>query len=447
MTSLRQAIGLHIEPYFAEVSVRNVGAALGSSDEVRTTFYLPRQKISPCLTRFLAEMASRPAVIGVSCRYLERLAGFRLGGSTAQVVTAGFEHWSFFNPGVLERNGRPGPPRPALSSSDLSFGVRERISADGSVLEPLEIGELSAIADKLTLQKAKRVCLHFLHAPRNPSHQNSAAEFFRERGFEVFVPDESLNAVDEIPRWRMNVLQASLSGTFDDLHQEIRQALPAGWEETPIHFLGKDGWTPHGRPRHLAHCGTAIDDLWASHLEAPFVHFGLERWTAVDPNHRELSWRSPWGLLPIDGARREDLLIQPSHELESLIDSATEPTEGGFEPGPVCFGRGQKLLIFDLFGENARQDRRMAPWISDAGLQRRDDLLRALERHRKDVRLERPRLLSLLRERAHRHMSWLQADQPWRMVGPMASWVDPDGDTSLSTASLVSERLEREILG
>lgn len=435
-----QVIGLHIEPYFAEVCVRKAGAL----QESRALFYLPRQKLTPSLTKFLSELEVNEAVVAVSFRYLERLAGFRLGGSTAQVVTSGLEQWSFFNPGLQNADGHVPRPRPALCSPDLSFGVSERLSVSGDVLTPLQETELEAIADKLTLQKAKRVCLHFMHAPKNTSHQEKAAEFFRQRGFEVHAPVQSDDA-DEVPRWRLNTLQASLSGTFEDLKQEVAAALPENLRGSKIHFLGENGWS-EDRPTHLALCGTMADRLWSEHLKKPFVSLGLERWTVVDPSRTQKTWFSPWGPIPCEQPMREDLLIQPGQVLESVADFSEDPADGGFEPGPVCFGRGQKLLVFDLFGENAAAEPSMKAWIAESGVQRRDDLLRALERSRPGFRANRTHLMGQIRDRLRRHVSWFAGDTDIPWVGPMASWLDERSKEKASTASLLAAKAAKDLL-
>ena len=68
-----------------------------------------------------------------------------------------------------------------------------------------------------TLQK---VAIHFLHAKTNPIHQNQVVEYFKNKGYEVFLPSTTPQ-VDEGARWHRNLLNASLKGSYDEIKKEL----------------------------------------------------------------------------------------------------------------------------------------------------------------------------------------------------------------------------------
>ena len=64
---------------------------------------------------------------------------------------------------------------------ELRLEVSERMSAEGSVILPLDEAELTAAANKLLALGAEALVIHFLHAYANPAHERRAAEIVRER--------------------------------------------------------------------------------------------------------------------------------------------------------------------------------------------------------------------------------------------------------------------------
>ena len=65
--------------------------------------------------------------------------------------------------------------------------ARERLAADGSVLEPLDEEHLAAEFAAARKDGVRAVAIAFLHAVRNPLHERRAAELARAAGFEEVV--------------------------------------------------------------------------------------------------------------------------------------------------------------------------------------------------------------------------------------------------------------------
>jgi N-methylhydantoinase A len=100
----------------------------------------------------------------------------RRGARTALVTTRGFEDVL-----VIGRQARPelynlaAVRPPPLVSEELRFGLRERITADGKVLEPLADDELAALVKKLTKAKVDSVAVCLLFSFANPVHEKQVA--------------------------------------------------------------------------------------------------------------------------------------------------------------------------------------------------------------------------------------------------------------------------------
>ena len=112
----------------------------------------------------------------------------RKGARTALVTTKGFRD-------VLEiaRGNRPDPfdlyyqRDEPLVPRERRFEVDERVDAQGTVLQPLDVAELEALAHVLRAAKVDAVAVCFLHAYANPVHELLAAETLRRALPDVFV--------------------------------------------------------------------------------------------------------------------------------------------------------------------------------------------------------------------------------------------------------------------
>ncbi len=106
----------------------------------------------------------------------------RSGARTALVTTEGFRD-------VLEI-GRASRPRafdldyqrpPPLVPAAMRLELRERIAADGSVLQPLREQDLDLVATELEALQVDAVAISLLNAYRNPTHEQEAVRYLRRR--------------------------------------------------------------------------------------------------------------------------------------------------------------------------------------------------------------------------------------------------------------------------
>ena len=79
-----------------------------------------------------------------------------------------------------------------------SLEVRERLDAEGRVLEPLDVGEVRAAVRRLRDEGVEAVVICFLHSYLNPAHERAAAAIVREE-----MPDAWLSVSSEVcPEFR-----------------------------------------------------------------------------------------------------------------------------------------------------------------------------------------------------------------------------------------------------
>jgi len=112
----------------------------------------------------------------------------RKGAKTALLTTEGFRDVLLIGRGnrkdafnLFFHRPRPLVPR------DLTFEVRERMTARGDVFTPLDEAQLEALCERLALLEIDAVAISFLHSYANPAHERAAGEIVARKLPGVFV--------------------------------------------------------------------------------------------------------------------------------------------------------------------------------------------------------------------------------------------------------------------
>jgi len=99
---------------------------------------------------------------------------------------------------------------PALHGSSIE--VCERLAADGTVVEPLDLESLRSPALELIDRGVTIAAVSLLHSYRNPAHEQAVATFLRELGFShVSVSSDLAAFIKAVPRAATAVVDAILS--------------------------------------------------------------------------------------------------------------------------------------------------------------------------------------------------------------------------------------------
>lgn len=343
-------LALHIGISFAE-------AALWQDKNLIATrrFYLPSEPIASHLGKFLQEQAATPDRVIVASRYLEKVLDSRLGGTVAQIVTEGFETWPILRQPVLTEQFTLQPYRQApLASQELIFGLSARMDAHGNELKPIDVAELENILTKFKAAGVKRVCVNLLFAQMNDSHQTQVADFFGKHSFEIFAAPRAKDSSDEMPSWRKNLINACLSGVFQEHFDEIAKAIvSSGGSRDSIYFINSNGEPFQKDSSQIASSLFGWSHALANSLpqeDTAVLYMGLESFYTIENGNPQALWKSPWGPIEAKTCTHNRLFMQPTLEVINVpmggIGLGEE--ELGYEPGPVCLGRGLRPTAIDL---------------------------------------------------------------------------------------------------
>jgi N-methylhydantoinase A len=234
------------------------------------------------------------------------------GTPTALLTTEGFEN--LLEIGTQQREnlfGLQPLKQSSLVPRDLAFGVTERTLADGSIEVELDEKEIEFVISKLELSETKSVAVCFLHSKINPTHEVQVAEKLSEKDYQVTL-SHSFEG-NELERAELASKAAFLQSTQTQFFEDI---VKLGFIKEKIHVRES---IPNVKSPDV-HITFLEDRIW------------LEKSDETKKLFTELSLST---------------LSRIYRDNGGLVHVGPEKIDG--EPGPVCFGKGLNLSLFDLF--------------------------------------------------------------------------------------------------
>jgi N-methylhydantoinase A len=151
----------------------------------------------------------------------------RRGARTALITTKGFEDVL-----AIGRQARPelynlnAVRLPALVPDDLRFGVRERVSANGEVLERLDEKELAGLVERLQRQRIESIAICLLFSFIHPEHEQQIARAVAALKIPVSVSHVILPEYREFERTSTVAINAYLQPLMGNYLQRLEKNTP-----------------------------------------------------------------------------------------------------------------------------------------------------------------------------------------------------------------------------
>ncbi len=281
----------------------------------------------------------------------------RRGSHVAFVTTAGFEDLLF-----LRRQNRPYlyafevKRSVPLVGKDASFGVHERVLADGRVETALDEGELERLVDSLRDGGYEAVAISFLHAYANPEHEARVAAWLRDELEGVFITasHEVLPQFREYERASTTALNAFVGpimsryiGRLTDRlsHLQSLEILQSNGGRASTDYIQRF-------PVHTVLSGPAggVVGAWSVARE-----LGIDRIITLDMGGTstdvslvdgELTWTREAEIdgLPVHVAVTDIETVGAGGGSIAYVDAGgalrVGPRSAGASPGPAAYGRG-----------------------------------------------------------------------------------------------------------
>ena len=291
----------------------------------------------------------------------------RKGAKTALVTTAGFRD-------VLEiqRGNRPDlynlrfeKERPFVPRR-LRFEVRERVTAEGEELTPLNHDDLTSIVERCREEDVEAIAIQFLHSYIAPAHEEECAAYLRD-----CLPDVAVTASSELTReWReyeranSTVLNAYVQPIVNRYFGKLERALGGIRIDCPYSAMQSNGGTTSfewakEHPITLLESGPAAGcngaaligeicgvpnviylDIGGTTAKCSDIEDGKPK---VSTEYR-LEWNRTQFGYPLRVPVVDIVEIGAGGGSIAWFDKAgllkVGPMSAGADPGPACYGRG-----------------------------------------------------------------------------------------------------------
>jgi len=292
----------------------------------------------------------------------------RRGGRVALVTTAGFED-------VLEI-GRQARPKlydffmdraAPLVPAERRFGLRERIGADGKVVRRPTGNDIAEVVRRVLACRAQSAAVCLLFSFSNPAHERTIALALRRAGVAVSVSHEILPEFREFERTSTTVANAYLvpvmSNYLADLARKASRFTGGGKRPT-VRIMQSSGGIVSAEVASREPVRTILSGPAGGVLGAQYVAelSGFERIISFDMGGTSTDVALMDGAAATTNeARVADLPVAvPMLEIHTVgagggslarFDRAgalrVGPESAGAEPGPICYGRGDRPTVTD----------------------------------------------------------------------------------------------------
>ena len=291
----------------------------------------------------------------------------RKGAVTALITTAGFED-------ILEigRQNRPKiyslyPSRPApLVPARLRLGARERVLFDGSVLVPLRPAELRALVKKLQRAKVQSVAVCLLFSFANPTHEKQIGSALRNLNIPISLSHIILPEYREYERTSTTVVNAYLAPVMGRYLGDLEAGLRSkrARNKRSLRIMQSNGGTVSARaairePVRTILSGPAggVVGAWEVARRAGFPNIlsfdmgGTSTDVSLCEGEIRITSESVIANCPIGVPVIDIHTVGAGGGSIARIDEGgalrVGPESAGADPGPICYGRGERVTVTD----------------------------------------------------------------------------------------------------
>lgn len=283
------------------------------------------------------------------------------GARTALLTTAGFEDVLEIGRQVRREiyNFSVDKPRPLVPAA-LRFGVRERISATGEVLVPLESGTIRELLGELRGREVESVAVCFLFSFLRPEHEETAAALLREAGLSCSASCEIVPEYREYERCSTTAMNAYVAPVMSRYLDRLGRSLEAGRLRVMQSNGGSMSLAAACRaPVHTLLSGPAggvVGALRAARAAGfsdviSFDMGGTSTDVSLCPGGPVFAGEGEIAGYPIRVPMISIHTVGAGGGSIARVDAggglAVGPESAGADPGPVCYGRGRQLTVTD----------------------------------------------------------------------------------------------------
>jgi N-methylhydantoinase A len=291
----------------------------------------------------------------------------RTGARVAFVTTAGFEDTIGIGRQARARLYDWFAPAPeCLVAEELRFGVAERVSAEGEILREPTDDELAALVEAVRASGAEAVAISLLFSFANPKTEKRVAAALRGLGIPVSASHRILPEFREYERASTTVVNAYLAPRMRSYLVALEQRVAAGHKGGRVDVMQSSGGIIAARVAAAEPVRTVLSGpaggvvgacrmaQWAGFDKIIGFDMGgtsTDVFVANTEAGAELTRESVVAGVPIGVPMLDIHTAGAGGGSLARFDAGgmlrVGPESAAADPGPICFGRGERATVTD----------------------------------------------------------------------------------------------------
>ncbi|MBN1931413.1 MAG: hydantoinase/oxoprolinase family protein [Desulfobacterales bacterium] len=285
----------------------------------------------------------------------------RKGAVTALITNKGFE--DVIEIGRQNRTKLYGffyRKNPALVPAHLRFGVWCRVNHAGDIIQDLDTVELREIINKIKLLNIESIAVSFLFSFKNSIHEKKTQELLSELDVSVSLSHQILSELREYERTSTTIINAYVSPKMKAYIKDLTQGIGKrrlrimqsnGGSITAETAMYESVRTILSGPAGGVVGAYEIGKIVGYNRLITFDMGGTSTDVALIDNKLPLAMESSIGHYPIKVPIIDIHTVGAGGGSIATIDAGGSlkvgPESAGAEPGPICYGRGNKITVTD----------------------------------------------------------------------------------------------------
>jgi N-methylhydantoinase A len=290
----------------------------------------------------------------------------RKGARVAFVTTAGFEDSI-----EIGRQQRPKlydfffEKEPALAPSELRFGVGERTSAEGAVLCAPDRGSLAALVERVAAQDPQAIAISLLFSFANPGNERAVSEAFTKLNLPVSVSHQILPEFREYERASTVLVNAYLQPVMQSYLRKLQARAGGGSGKSARIFVMQSSGgitalsTAAEQPVRTVLSGPAGGIVGAAAVAQrsgfdriiTFDMGGTSTDVALVDGRPTTTNEADVAGVPVRVPVLDIHTVGAGGGSLARFDAGgalrVGPESAGADPGPICYGRGERPTVTD----------------------------------------------------------------------------------------------------
>jgi N-methylhydantoinase A len=302
----------------------------------------------------------------------------RKGARTALLTTEGFEDVIIIGRQTRRELYNIFVTRPeALVPDRLRFGVRERMLYDGSVEQPLDQSHLKSVIDEVQKKDVESIAVSFLYSFANTAHEDAVLAALEPLGLPVSLSSRILPEYREYERTSTTVINAYLAPVMSRYLLRLHSRLGAmgsdpsspekrdeGSDPVPLRVMQSNGGavqslTAASAPVRTILSGPAGGVVGAFHVGqvcgySKLITFdmgGTSTDVSLCENEIKVTHESQLDGMPVGVPMMDIHTVGAGGGSIAELDAGgalkVGPESAGADPGPICYGKGERLTVTD----------------------------------------------------------------------------------------------------